>query len=169
MIVETLSIQDLPFVMFSDRKKLPNSPCVYLVLDKSGQVLYIGRSINASQRWESHHKYNALKNLEGVKISYLEIDEPLLYSVEKALIAWFKPPLNEADKHTPRGIEALRQEKGLTQSQLAKAIGVDVSTVRNWEKSREGVKMFARVAKLCKTLDCTIDDLFEAQKVGEDG
>lgn len=168
MIVNTLSIQDLPFVMFSDRKKLPNSPCVYLVLDKLGQVLYVGRSINASQRWESHHKYNALKNLEGVKISYLEIDEPLLYSVEKALIAWFKPPLNETDKHTLRGIEALRREKGLTQSQVAKALDVDVSTVRNWEKNREGVKMFVRVARLCELFNCQPTDLFEEEVMSDD-
>ena len=167
MMVETLCIQDLPSVMFSDRKNLPSSPCIYLVLDKSGQVLYVGHSINAQERWESHHKYNALKNLDGVKISYLQIDESLLYSIEKALIAWFKPPLNETDQHTPRGIEALRREKGLTQSQVAEALSVDVSTVRNWEKSREGVKMFVRVAKLCKLFDCQPVDLFEEEKVGD--
>jgi DNA-binding XRE family transcriptional regulator len=154
MIVENLSIQDLPFVMFSDRKKLPDVPCVYLALDKSGQILYIGRSINASQRWSSHHKYHALKNLDGIKISYLEMEESLLFSVERALIAWFKPPLNEADKHTPRGFEALRRAKGLTQSQLAEAVGVDVSTIRNWEKNRDGGKMFRRVAKVCEVMQC---------------
>ncbi len=144
------------------------NPCIYLVLDKSGQVLYIGRAINGSQQRESNQKYNALKNLEGVKISYLEVDEPLLYSVEKALIAWFKPPLNETDKHTPRGIEALRRQKGLTQSQVAKALDIDVSTVRNWEKGRDGTKMFVRVAKLCDLFNCKPSDLYEPMEASED-
>ncbi|RUT03638.1 hypothetical protein DSM106972_052770 [Dulcicalothrix desertica PCC 7102] len=129
--------------------------------------MYVGRSINASQQRESDQKYNALKNLEGVKISYLEVEESLLYSVEKALLAYFKPPLNETDKHTPRGIEALRRQKGLTQSQVAKALGIDVSTVRNWEKSRDGTKMFMRVADLCELFNCNPRDLYEPIEVSK--
>ena len=64
-------------------------------------------------------------------------------------------------------IAQLREEKGLTQRQIAETLGVDVSTVRNWEKSREGVKMFVRVAKLCKLFDCQPVDLFEEEKVGD--
>ncbi|NER99904.1 MAG: helix-turn-helix transcriptional regulator [Symploca sp. SIO1B1] len=60
----------------------------------------------------------------------------------------------------------LRQEKGLTQRQIAEALGVDVSTVRNWEKSRDGVKMFVRVAKLCDLFDCQPTDLYEEEKDG---
>jgi transcriptional regulator with XRE-family HTH domain len=63
----------------------------------------------------------------------------------------------------------LRKRKNLTQRQLADLVGVDPSTIRNWERDRGGVETFVKLAKLCKTLDCTIDDLFEAQKVGEDG
>ncbi|MBW4674698.1 MAG: helix-turn-helix transcriptional regulator [Desmonostoc geniculatum HA4340-LM1] len=65
-------------------------------------------------------------------------------------------------------IAKLREEKGLTQRQIAETLGVDVSTVRNWEKSREGVKMFARVAKLCNLFECQPTDLFEEEKVGDD-
>lgn len=166
MLVENICVQELPFVMFSDRKKLPTTPCIYLVVDRDERVLYVGRSVNPSQRWESHHKYDALKKIEGIRIAYLDVDESLLYSIEKALISWFAPPLNETDKHTPRGIEALRRQKGLTQSQVAEALGVDVSTVRNWEKSREGVKMFVRVARLCELFDCQPVDLFEEEEAG---
>lgn len=63
-------------------------------------------------------------------------------------------------------IGKLREEKGLTQRQIAETLGVDVSTVRNWEKSREGVKMFVRVAKLCELFDCQPVDLFEEEEVG---
>lgn len=65
-------------------------------------------------------------------------------------------------------IKKLRKEKGLTQRQIAKTLGIDVSTVRNWEKSRDGVNMFVRVAKLCDLFDCHPKDLFEEEVVGDD-
>ncbi|MBW4617194.1 MAG: helix-turn-helix transcriptional regulator [Desmonostoc vinosum HA7617-LM4] len=65
-------------------------------------------------------------------------------------------------------IAQLREEKGLTQRQIAETLGVDVSTVRNWEKSREGVKMFVRVARLCELFDCQPVDLFEEERIGDD-
>ncbi len=64
-------------------------------------------------------------------------------------------------------VAKLREEKGLTQRQIAETLNVDVSTVRNWEKSRDGVKMFVRVAKLCELFDCQPTDLFEEEKIGD--
>ena len=61
-------------------------------------------------------------------------------------------------------IAKLREEKGLTQRAVAETLGVDVSTVRNWEKSRDGVKMFVRVARLCDLFDCEPQDLFEEER-----
>ena len=63
-------------------------------------------------------------------------------------------------------IAELRDEKGLTQRQVAIALGVDVSTVRNWEKSRDGIKMFVRVARLCQLFGCDPGQLY---KEDEDG
>lgn len=57
----------------------------------------------------------------------------------------------------------LRKSKELTQRQLADLVGVDPSTVRNWERDRGGIETFAKVAKLCKVLNCSIEDLFEVQ------
>jgi putative transcriptional regulator len=65
-------------------------------------------------------------------------------------------------------VAQLRKQKNLTQRQLADLVGVDPSTVRNWERERGGIETFVKLAKLCKTLDCTIEDLFEAQRVKED-
>jgi putative transcriptional regulator len=65
-------------------------------------------------------------------------------------------------------IAELREKQDLTQRQIAEALGIDVSTVRNWEKSRDGVKMFVRVAKLCELLRCQPDDLFEEECEGDD-
>ncbi len=65
-------------------------------------------------------------------------------------------------------IAKLREEKGLTQRQIAETLGIDVSTVRNWEKSRDGVKMFVRVDGLCKLFGCQPSDLYESIEVEKD-
>ncbi len=66
-------------------------------------------------------------------------------------------------------IAKLREEKNMTQRQIAEALGVDVSTVRNWEKGRDGVKMFVRVAKLCELFNCSPSELYELEEHGGDG
>ncbi|MDY6783386.1 MAG: helix-turn-helix transcriptional regulator [Cyanobacteriota bacterium] len=57
----------------------------------------------------------------------------------------------------------LREKKGLTQRQMAQMLDVDVSTIRNWEKSRGGVQMFVRVAQLCELFECQPANLFEKE------
>lgn len=59
-------------------------------------------------------------------------------------------------------IAELRKQKKLTQRQLADLIGVDTSTIRNWERNRGGVETFMRLAKLCEALDCQPRDLFKS-------
>ena len=66
-------------------------------------------------------------------------------------------------------IARLREARGLTQAELARAIGSDVSTVRNLEKNRSRVKSILRIVKLCQTLDCSVEDLIEMVDVGEIG
>ena len=56
-------------------------------------------------------------------------------------------------------IAELREEKGLTQRQVAAALDVDPSTVRNWERNRDGTSMFVRVARLCDLFECSPWDL----------
>jgi len=46
-------------------------------------------------------------------------------------------------------------------------LDMDISTVRNWEKGREGLKMFVRVAKLCDLFGCDPADLYDADEVNE--
>lgn len=65
-------------------------------------------------------------------------------------------------------IAELRERAGLTQRQLADLIGVTESTVRNLERNRNGVEQLERVAKLCKVLQCSAEDLIEYRSV-EDG
>jgi transcriptional regulator with XRE-family HTH domain len=62
-------------------------------------------------------------------------------------------------------VAELRKRQGLTQRQVADLVGVDPSTVRNWERDRGGVESFVKFAKLCKVLDCQPADLFEAEEI----
>lgn len=66
----------------------------------------------------------------------------------------------------PRVAE-LRKRLNLTQRQLADSVGVTETTVRNWENNRSGVEWFERIAKLCDALQCTPNDLFGYEKIGE--
>jgi DNA-binding Xre family transcriptional regulator len=58
-------------------------------------------------------------------------------------------------------IAALRTKAGLTQLELAIAIGVDPSSIRNIEKGRAGVDQIVRIIKLCRALECSVEDLLE--------
>jgi putative transcriptional regulator len=60
-------------------------------------------------------------------------------------------------------IAELRQKTGLTQEELARAIGVGTSTIRGWERNRAFIETIVKVAKLCEVLDCEPSDLFEAE------
>lgn len=62
-------------------------------------------------------------------------------------------------------VAELRKRAELTQRELAIALGVTETTIRNWERGRNSVEWFERVAKLCETLKCKPDDLFELQDV----
>lgn len=61
-----------------------------------------------------------------------------------------------------------KTKKEMTQLELAQAVGVTESTISNWEKGRNALVWFERVAKLCKTLNCAPDDLIDYVSVEED-
>ena len=60
-------------------------------------------------------------------------------------------------------IAELREQAGLTQRQLADLIGVDPSTIRNWERNRNSIESFVRFAKLCEALSCGPTDLYSVE------
>lgn len=63
------------------------------------------------------------------------------------------------EKKLASNVAELRKQAGLTQKQLAELTGTTVVTVANWENNRTGVDQLLRVAKLCKALKCSPDDL----------
>lgn len=58
-------------------------------------------------------------------------------------------------------IATLRDGKGFTQLDLALAVGVTETTIANWEKGRSGLPLILQLIKLCRTLECGLEDLVE--------
>ncbi|MGB3495217.1 MAG: helix-turn-helix domain-containing protein [Elainellaceae cyanobacterium] len=56
-------------------------------------------------------------------------------------------------------IAEYRARKGLTQIELAREVGVTETTIANWEKERRGLECLDRAIRLCRALDCQLEDL----------
>ncbi len=56
-------------------------------------------------------------------------------------------------------LQKMREAAGLTQSSVAKAMGVNVSTVTHWENN-DAMPRAAKLPKLADVLGCSIDELF---------
>lgn len=65
-------------------------------------------------------------------------------------------------------IKELREKQGLSQRRLAQALDITENTVANWENGRTGLEWFERVAKLCRALNCTPDELIGYISIPED-
>lgn len=59
-------------------------------------------------------------------------------------------------------IQALREEKGLTQTALGNEMGVAQNAVSNWE-SEVALPRTRQLPLLAKVLGCTISDLFQPE------
>jgi hypothetical protein len=95
---QTINLAILPSLLLEQRSEMPEIAAIYFAIDSQGVVQYIGRAKNLKHRWEAHHKGVDLALMGGVRIAYLETDCDLLPEVEKALIQYFKPPLNGFQK-----------------------------------------------------------------------
>lgn len=110
---ESVNPLALPSVPLEQRSLLPTTSCIYFAIDSQEDIQYIGRSVNAQQRWMQHHRYAQLNLIGGVRIAYLQVDADLLTEVELALIEWFKPPLNRSrvsSRPVIRGMEATKHK-----------------------------------------------------------
>lgn len=93
--LRAIDVKQLPSVSLKNKKKLPKISGIYFVIDSTGVIQYIGKSVNINNRWSNHHREEYLKRLNDVKIAYLYISNTeLLLEIEQALIDWFNPYLN---------------------------------------------------------------------------
>lgn len=55
----------------------------------------------------------------------------------------------------------LRQQAGLTQSEVAKLLGVTENTLANWETGRSGTNWIKLIVQMCVLYECDVKDLIE--------
>ncbi len=59
-------------------------------------------------------------------------------------------------------IKKLREQKGITQCELASEIGVTQACIAQWETTN-GMPRASLIPKIAKVLNCKIDDLFRKE------
>jgi predicted GIY-YIG superfamily endonuclease len=99
MLLKELKLSELPSVYLLEKNTLPNCAAIYFVSDSTGQILYIGRTVNLVERWREHHRFNQLKRFNRknrISISWMTCsnDINILSNLENELIKLYKPPLN---------------------------------------------------------------------------
>lgn len=94
----TVDLKSLPSFPLSWKKALPKTPGIYFAIDADETIQYIGMSKNINTRWFANHRYSELLEIEGMRLAWLEVsDEKLLPHIERALIQYFKPKLNQTN------------------------------------------------------------------------
>ncbi|MDS3861526.1 hypothetical protein RIF25_11985 [Thermosynechococcaceae cyanobacterium BACA0444] len=88
-----------PSVEFEQRESLPSTPGIYVVVDASDKVWYVGLSTNLCSRWEGrkHHRHDQLKRTNmrrQYQIHWKSIPIHQLKETETEYISKFKPSLN---------------------------------------------------------------------------
>lgn len=99
MAFTNAELSKLPSVGLLDKDILPNCAAIYFVTNSSGQILYIGRTVNLVERWKEHHRFNQLRKLnrkDPIRISWLTCPREMktLIRLEEEYIAHYKPALN---------------------------------------------------------------------------
>lgn len=95
---EAIDLAALPSLPLEQRSCFPQVSCIYFAIDSLGVIFYIGRTGNLCRRWCDHHRIGQLKQIEGIKIAWLQVSEPsLLPEIERAMIRWFTPVLNKTN------------------------------------------------------------------------
>ena len=69
-------------------------------------------------------------------------------------------PKKDRPQQTNSPFKKLRLKAQLSQEQLAREIGVAVSTVRRWEKGQaEPTMTVLQMKNFCKAVDCSLEEL----------
>lgn len=86
----------LPFVLASQKSKLPACPGIYFAIGGPRTILYIGSAKNIRNRWRNHNVYIFLAMaMVDARIAYVTAqDAGRLHIFEEELIKHFKPVLN---------------------------------------------------------------------------
>lgn len=94
----------LPSLPLAERKQLPTCTAIYLAIDSSNRILYVGKARNLAVRWKNHHRLHKLEEIDkdsSVRLAWQAWNEDDLSEAEKGLIAHFHPLLNNTKVENP--------------------------------------------------------------------
>jgi transcriptional regulator with XRE-family HTH domain len=63
-------------------------------------------------------------------------------------------------------LQRLRQEAGMSQSQLSKMTGIPIGTLRNWEQGRR-MPLLDTAGRVARAIGVSLDDLWIEETVAE--
>ncbi|MBD2492367.1 helix-turn-helix domain-containing protein [Aulosira sp. FACHB-615] len=169
----------LPSLPLCERSQLPTLPCIYFAIDSQGVVRYIGKTVNLKTRWQAHNKGVELATIAGIRIAYLQADATLLPELEAALIAWFRPQLNniiprqacvfaEGTRIQIR-LKQLRESRSFQQNELARRLEMSLANVQKIEYGKAKSIPLETLDKLCQILECEVGDLLVRVPDSNDG
>lgn len=94
----SINPNQLPGLFLVKKGQLPQTPAIYFLCSKEG-ILYIGQAKNLNDRWSGnkHHVYRKLREYDRTAcwLRWLDCPEPFLDSIEKELVGYYQPPLNQ--------------------------------------------------------------------------
>jgi transcriptional regulator with XRE-family HTH domain len=67
--------------------------------------------------------------------------------------------VNNIKKNIAKNLKSLREERKITQIQLAEVLGVKHNTVSSWENGTNSIDI-SLVMQICKYLNVSLDDMF---------
>lgn len=177
---ESIKLSKLPSIPLEWHKALPAVSGIYIVLNKTFQVLYVGHSKNLQKRWMKHHLKKQLLEMGGVRLAWIELqDVSLLEEKEYSLIGCFHPPFNyktdlpkrrsrevlpELTMHCRLAVFMAKRIPPLTQKQLAKDTGLSPTTINQLYQNKFTRIDVDTVDAICKYFNCEVGELFVLKK-----
>jgi excinuclease UvrABC nuclease subunit len=82
-----------PYLMFRDRRFLPDIPALYVVISDQDELLYIGITIDLQRRWRNHHRAPQMKDSYRI---YWRLTESAKErsKYEQVFVQAYRPPWN---------------------------------------------------------------------------
>lgn len=132
-------------VSLTEKRLLPTECGIYFVCDETGEILYVGKSVNIRQRWGSHHRLHKARGIESVIIKWKYVDKGNLDKTERFYIETLLPSWNNridiADsKEVPIRID---REQYNQLAEIRESDGIPIAeqvrrAIREWLDKRQG-------------------------------
>lgn len=149
-IQQGINFLHLPSIPLEEKWRFPKKvSCVYFVITKDDELLYIGRAIDLYTRWQSHHYLEKLATLNGVKLAWLQVpDIEELPKLEYELIKLLSPPLNRTN-----GLSKVRKKVKIKSKTFRMRLTEEEYDLIEKEADRRNVCMSQIVRELIVTLN----------------